>query len=716
MMAGIIISININKHFFGRGYKNMKIKRSYVLLFICASMYNECIAQTSNDSIIMDSIIHNLPEIMVSGERPTVKINKGKLTYDMNKLIENKGIDNVYDALRVLPTVDESGNGPTLAGKSVTILIDGRKTSMSAEQLNSYLKALPANRLKAAEVLYTAPAKYQVRGAVINIILDKKMEKEHCFQGKLTSNYVQEHDASFIEGCNILYKDKGLSLDLLYNYSHNDGYGKTNETSIHTLDDCSIHNISTLDVLKKINNSHLWRFDFNYQWKDKSNMSFTYNGNYNNNNCYEYLKGNIISNNRPNSNNTLHDVNFLFSSPIGITANVEYTYYKTPSTQDLTSVLPTGSLNFKSKEQQQINRWTADFCHDFSLSKTLDMNYGFSYVHSVDDSWQEYQETGENTAYSFSDIKSRQKEDILDVFAGIETDINENLALELSLTAGYYHNFAWHKWRLFPSLILTYSPNSTHYLQFGFSSDRTFPKYWECGNFSSYSNGGYNETVGNPMLKPSNEYSLQFEYLLHRKYNFLLWYNYNDDYFIQAPYQQHDRLTITYKCLNLDYQRQIGSNFSFSSKIKRFWDLRTSLMVVWQNEKCSQYYDISFNRSIMWGMLNIRNTFKLITNRLFLNFDGKIRTKAIQAIYDLPSSGSVDINVVYKFLKEKAIIKLYCNDLFETSSINPNINYCGQNLNMKFSCYRQMGISFSYSFGNYENKERKKVDTTRFKN
>lgn len=689
--------------------------RFSVLLFICASMCNKCIAQT-NDSIRMDSIIHHLPEVMIRGEHPIVKINKGKLTYDMNKLIESKGVDNVYDALKIIPTVEELNNGLTLTGKSVTILIDGRKTSMSSEQLYSYLRALPADRLKSSEVLYTAPAKYQVRGSVINIVLDQEIKKENTFQGNLISKYIQEHDASFVEGSNIIYKDKGFSLDLLYNYSHNDNYGTTYETSIHTLNDNSVHNISTLETLEKINNSHLWRFDLNYQWKDKNNIAFTYNGNYNNNNSREYLVGNINSNNIPTSTNFLHDMSLSFSSPIGITANLEYTYYKTPSSQNLTSVLPTGVLNFKSNEQQRIRRWTADFSHDFKVSESLDMNYGLSYIHSVDNSWQEYQETGENTVSHFSDINSRHEEHILDIFAGTEMNLNKNIELELSLAAGYYHNFSWHKWRLYPTAILTYSPNSTHYLQFGFSSDRTFPEYWKCGNFSDYSNGGYNEIVGNPMLKPSDEYSLQIEYLLHRKYNFLLWYNYNNDYFIQTPYQQPDRLTITYKCLNLDYQRQIGSSFSFSSDIKRFWNFRTSMMVVWQNEKCSQYYDISFNRSILWSMLNIRNTFKLITDRLFLSLDGQFRTKAIQAIYDLPSSGNVDINIVYKFLKEKASIKLYCNDLFETSSINPIINYCGQNLNMKFSCYRQMGITFSYNFGNYEKKERKKIDTTRFKN
>ena len=115
--------------------------------------------------------------------------------------------------------------------------------------------------------------------------------------------------------------------------------------------------------------------------------------------------GNINSNNIPTSTNFLHDMSLSFSSPIGITANLEYTYYKTPSSQNLTSVLPTGVLNFKSNEQQRIRRWTADFSHDFKVSESLDMNYGLSYIHSVDNSWQEYQETGENTVSHFSDIK-----------------------------------------------------------------------------------------------------------------------------------------------------------------------------------------------------------------------------------------------------------------------------------------------------------------------
>nr|MCR5394961.1 signal protein [Bacteroidales bacterium] len=98
------------------------MKKYYLLLFVGITMFDVSIAQTYSDSIQMDSIIHNLPDIMVTGEHPVVKVAKGKLVYDMNRLNENKGVDNVYEAIKGIPTIDESGSGVTLAGKSVTIL------------------------------------------------------------------------------------------------------------------------------------------------------------------------------------------------------------------------------------------------------------------------------------------------------------------------------------------------------------------------------------------------------------------------------------------------------------------------------------------------------------------------------------------------------------------------------------------------------------------
>jgi hypothetical protein len=66
-------------------------------------------------------------------------------------------------------------------------------------------------------------------------------------------------------------------------------------------------------------------------------------------------------------------------------------------------------------------------------------------------------------------------------------------------------------------------------------------------------------------------------------------------------------------------------------------------------------------------------------------------------------------------LAEKGTLRVFCDDIFETSNINPRIDYRGQDLRMYFSCYRQVGVSFTYRFGGYKEKQREEVDRSRFK-
>ena len=61
-----------------------------------------------------------------------------------DRMIAQKPIDNVYDALKELPGVVEMNGGLTLGARGVTVILDGKVTNMSAEQLYSLLKSMPA--------------------------------------------------------------------------------------------------------------------------------------------------------------------------------------------------------------------------------------------------------------------------------------------------------------------------------------------------------------------------------------------------------------------------------------------------------------------------------------------------------------------------------------------------------------------------------------------
>ncbi|MDY6129693.1 MAG: outer membrane beta-barrel protein, partial [Prevotella sp.] len=202
-------------------------------------------------------------------------------------------------------------------------------------------------------------------------------------------------------------------------------------------------------------------------------------------------------------------------------------------------------------------------------------------------------------------------------------------------------------------------------------------------NFTTYGNGGYNEITGNPHLRPSFHYQLQLVYVLRSKYQFVSWFSHHDNYFVQTPYQRHDRLTVSYRNLNFDFMRQVGFQAAIPLKPSAWLESRLTLTGVWQHEKNSHFYDIPFNRSIVFGMARISNAFTIAKRPdIVLSVDGHIRSKAIQSIYDLPSSGGLDLSVRWQFWSKRAVLRLYCNDLFETSGINPAIDFKGQNMRM----------------------------------
>ena len=115
-------------------------RTSYLLLALLgsASVYAQ---EMKTDSLWADSLMQTLPEVMVTGERPVVKAKAGKLEYDLQRLIEGKPADNIYDALRYLPGVVEMNGALTLGAKNVTIVLDGKVTNMSTEQLYALLHA-----------------------------------------------------------------------------------------------------------------------------------------------------------------------------------------------------------------------------------------------------------------------------------------------------------------------------------------------------------------------------------------------------------------------------------------------------------------------------------------------------------------------------------------------------------------------------------------------
>ena len=340
------------------------------------------------------------------------------------------------------------------------------------------------------------------------------------------------------------------------------------------------------------------------------------------------------------------------------------------------------------------------------------MNYGAVYTTSVDNSFQRYSGNEELP----SDMLSRRRERTLNVYAGFSKSFGEDLSVDFSLAAERYRTPVWDEWSWYPNLTATYKPSASHIVQLSFSSDKRYPGYWAVQDAVSYLGGGYSEVQGNPWLKPSKDYDVRLVYVLKSKYIFSAWFSHTEDYATQTLYQSLERLVEIYRYLNFDFQRQAGIQASLPFKIKKWLDSRLTLMGVWMREKDVDFYDMPFDRRICYGMAVWNNTVTLSTRPdLRLTLNGFVRSKAHQGTYDLPASGNVDIALRYAFAGKNCILSAWCKDIFETAGIDPYIRLARQWVTNDYSCYRSVGLSFTWKFGGYQEKRREAVDTSRFK-
>ena len=708
---------------------------SFLLLFVCLAVA----AQTAaDDSLRLDSIVRTLPEVMVSGERPVVKVRGGALVYDVNRLAGSTTTDNAYDALKALPGVVETDGQLTLGGQAVTVIMDGQVTNLSQEQLAQVLKSVPKDRVGDVEVMYSAPAKYQVRGACINIRFRHETAERQTLTGEVFGLYDQSHHAAFQERASVVYMGKRLSADLMYSHSHGDSFNTREITSHHALDDGSLHDIQSFERTLATGHDHKLRFSAGYGFSDSHRLALTYYGNYATTDNRQRITGSITGRNDLGSEPWLHDVMLDYKMPFGTNIGAEYTYYNSPQTQRLSSVLTDRELNYLVDNRQRLDIWRVYAKQEHTLAGGWGLNYGASYIRSTDNSRQEYEELTSRQVtsrqgdmpslsspsddanplvdLSTRNLSTKKRENTVNIYAGFNKNFNNKLIVDASLAAEYYNSTAWNEWNWLPTLNVTYLPAEGHVLQLSVGSDTGYPEYWAVQDFITYSNGGYDEIVGNPALKPSHEYSASLTYVMKNKYVFRGWFSYTDDHFMQTLYQRSDELTETFRWVNFDFQQQAGLMAAVPLRLGGWYSGNLTATGVWLRHKDSDFYDIPFDRSKLLGIFTLKNEFTISRKpEIVLSLDGQVQTMAIQGNYDLPAAGRVDAAVQLKLLKDKrATLKVYCNDIFETSHIDPYIRFRGQDFGMEMSSFRHVGVTFSYAFGSYEEKEHREVDTSRF--
>ena len=695
-------------------------KASYIIQVSYIGYKTKEIVCSSGDigSIVLDVDTQTLDEVVVKGERPLVKMENNRLTYNIAGILETKIVSNAHELIKELPSVMSlDGNSLSLVGStSTTICINGKKSQLDISQLTDYLKSLPADEVEKVEVLYNAPPQWHVKGAVINVVLKKK--KNYTINGQVQGSYVNQHRNSYDLGGTLMASTPKVDFDVMYKFADQRAISQTDMDGIHTVDDVKYNILSTTKEYEK-NNKHSIYTNVGYKINDNNNLDFSYNGLIAPKTTSELYSKNSMFSNALSINlgeNYLHNFALSYTSQKGVSVGVEYTNYVNSGTQNMQIFNGDSFQNtFSYFTKQNIDKVKAYVDMSHTLKSNWTINYGVNYNFVKNSNIQEnddLQNSGEN---------DYNKESIIDEHSAIayvgfqKSFLSGKLSVNASLSGELYKINDYTKNALLPNVGITYMPSYNHIFQIGFNSLRTYPSYWQRQDYTSYSDE-YIVNMGNPLLKPARTSNVEFTYVLKQKYIFQASYYRVDDFFVSQSYQMPDELKLLYKSFNIDYTSNLNFTSIIPFSIGKWYNSNFIVSAYNERYKSNDWYGYKYDRDKWTGMFMLNNTFNISQKpKLSANLMLFYRTPTIQGIWDLGSNWCVNAGIKYSFLKDNAILSLQCNDIFESMYPKIKVRFENQYQDINSSAYsRNITLSFTYKFKGYKNKTRKEVDTSRF--
>ncbi len=689
--------------------------RPYRLLFQHLSYEPLTVERSGDDAgtVTLIEATNLVDEVVVRGERPLVKIEQGRLSYDLQVAAQGKIAANAYEALTKLPGVSERDGTLSLAGTAgVTVILNGKPSTMTAEQLTALLKSTPVEQVEKVEILYAAPPQYHIRGAAINVVLRRRFDRS--FSGQVNGYYIGGYYHSWNTGASIVYSTPKLSFDAQYGIGNYRSMLKPATTSQHTVDG-QIYDIRQEQRLSSDNLTHNLRTGLSWKTTEKSHIDLAYTASFTpSGNGDLSAAGNFVaSDSHIGDDSAMHNLSLAAATGFGMQLGADYTRYNTTSRQ-IMFLQPVGGTpsSFTTDAGQHIDRFSAYLDQSHDLGRQWAFNYGARFAYVRDNDYQYY--TSEE-GMSDRNTDLRLDEYTYDLYAGASKSFASGVALSASLTGEYYRRNGYDRWALFPQASLSWTASPEHILQAEFSSDKGYPSFWDMSGAVTYLDG-YAEVHGTPGLQPSSNYSLTLSYVLKQKYIFQLFGNHTVDAFNQSAYLAPDRPALIYQTLNWDYMSSFGALAVLPLRIGERFTSRITLVGFDYLLRNRDFYGMDYNRSKWVGSASMDNTLRLSRKPdLVFELSGSYQTEAIQCTYDLTPSWRVDAGLKWTFAGGKADLSVKGNDLFDSMTPVSEVDFGEQRLRMGNDFHtRNVTVNFVYRFGGYKDRERKKVDTSRF--
>lgn len=670
-----------------------------------------------------------LDEVTVRSSRPEIIIEPDKTTINVEGTVMAEG-SNALDVIGRSPGiyVDQDGiinlNGRT----GVKVMINDRLTYMSATDLASFLRAMPADNIKSIEVINNPTARFDAEGSagVINIVL-KKNTVDGMF-GNVQAGMLYNGQSFPTTGIALNVKQGKWSSNANLNYNEN---GKFNDLEINrnfTLPE-GVSEFSQDSRIKSRYKNLFFNGSTNYQINDSQNLGLNIQASDSkdtddSNSLTEIVSPGISdltylqSNNASDGNGNrifanLHYDNNLDTLGTKLSADVDFTRMNSAS-ESLLSNFQWMEENVSDGSQYKIltlndmyyNIFTSkiDFVKPVGKGNTIEAGVKGSWVKS--DNNLDLSKSFEEGPFIPDSSSNRfiYHENVLAGYLSYKGKLSEKFSYQAGLR-GEHSTISGNSvtlnevndqryFNLFPSLFVQQTVNKNYQIIYTANRRITRPNYRLLNPFVYYIDP-YTTETGNPNLKP--EYSTNFEmkHIVKGAYQLSLGYSETEDAFMQVFVQDEENRTTTTYTDNFDRTRNASMTAIIPVDIKDWWSTSNMVQLNYVRNKTLIGEDYLDNSQISFLVrsqhnLTLPKGFKVEVMGIYLG-------PQIWGQGTIDGFGWVDAGITKTIMQDKITLSVNGTDIFRTQVIKANVDFA--DIDTNFKQYRSnQGIRFTIKY------------------
>ena len=677
-------------------------------------------------NIILSDKTTELGTIDVVAHAPTVTIRQGGgLVYNVSKAKEQKSVSSAYDLLKEIPGMRLSGSAVSLIGASnLTLIIDGKVSSMSNEQVAELLKSMSANDVKNIEVMYRAPAKYGVHGAVVNIVKDKAKKSGSPWAMELAPNFEQEFYSSYGGRLNTSYKGAKLYADFLMSGRNSKYHSASEEDTRFAFQEKNIQMLQRT-IGKTDYDTYNIRLAADYSFSADNVIS-----------AYYYLKPKKYRQQTSATDyKTIHSAIQDNEDVMLQNANLKWQLHNFEFSADY--------LKYTDDDKLQYNEFSRDtLTTDYLNNSNQDVSQGkinLNYEKEFSDKWSvsvgangaivcsktkiDYLFNNNGTYLLDNDSRQHNKQDEQQIGIYVESlnTLRDSIEISITLEAEFlnsdYNNNGtrstlWHEWSLFPSLSVTW-PLRRDMMQLSLSTNKRYPSYWVVNPQSKQQNS-YSYIIGNPQLKPETRYDANFAYIIQKRYTFSAFCSFRDRYFCQLPYVDGENNKVIYQFTNFDKYIQSGIEAEVPITVG-FWDAEFTVTLIDQHYQHNNFHGKSFSRNKLCYALSADNTFHISKEKPDLSMTMYVcyLSKSIQGTADISDKWNFDLGLRWA-INKNLILNLNWDNILERSVGWPMVTkFDGQYNSLTKETYNCFNATLVWRKNGFKAKRIKTTSTSR---